>query len=232
MINRANPRFSARLAEFHLTAGLLFFGLAWGAKEVLPNSLRLQPFIQLPCAFLASVLIPLGSLWALWGLMSHSVGRRSLLICHVIGVLFAFVLLAFYFYVYAMNTQILTISKSLPNILPKLIENAGTFPTEEKRIYQARWAYRLYGSVIAYRSDKFEVLFYVPTQDDIDFRREQKRLDAQIDSSSALLAKVDGQFPYLFGLYAATFAATFLVGGIWMAVKIPALSPAGRGIGN
>ena len=220
-----DPKLLPRLAEYHVVLGLLFFGLGTGAKDLFPHSLGLQPGIQFPCAYFSSVLIPLGSLLALRGVLVQEYRRKSLLAYHLSGVFFTLMMMALYFGFYVMINKIATTLDSIPNVLPKFVANAGTLPTEKKRVLQAQYAYRLYGTIIPYRLDDLQVVYYIPNEDDKDFWRRQQRLNAQTLWTLALLKNTEIQFIYLFGLYAATFIATYLAGGIWLITKMPASQP-------
>lgn len=215
----------SKLPGYHVCLGLAFFGLGGIAKENLPQMIGSLSAIQLPCAFFSAVLIPFGSLLALRALILTNTCRKNLLSYHLLGWVFALVMLSFYFYAFLMMNRMLELTSQLPNMLPKLTENARSFPNEQKRIAQAQWAYRLYGVIIAYSLDNLDVAYYVPTEEDKSFWRTQERTNAKSKRMIAFIRKVTDQYPYLFGLYAATYLATFAVGWIWLLVKVPKDSP-------
>jgi len=90
---------------------------------------------------------------------------------------------------------------------------------------QAQWAYRIYGVIVAYRQDNQQVVYYDPTLDDLAFRKKSEQSERQTLAQVTFIKKVTSQYPYLFGLYAATYMATFAAGWIWLVVKVPKDSP-------
>ena len=92
---------------------------------------------------------------------------------------------------------------------------------------QAQWAYRLYGVIIAYRLDNLDVAYYIPTEEDKSFLFSKKQTNAQSKATITFIRRIADQCPYLFGLYAATYLATFVVGWIWLLVRMPKYSPQG-----
>jgi hypothetical protein len=211
----------SKLPGYHVGLGAAFFAFAGIAKANLPQAIGSLPIIQLPCAFFSAVMIPFGSLLALRALLLQSTSRRSLLSCHLLGLVFVLVMLVFYFYAFVTMNRILDLVSHPPSLLPKLTENARSFPDEQKRIVQAQWAYRLYGVIVAYRLDNLGVNYYVPSEEDKTYWRKQELTDANSKTKIAFIMKVTNQYPYLFGLYAATYLATFTVGWIWLLVKVP-----------
>jgi hypothetical protein len=208
---------------YHVGLGFGFFVLGLAVKDNLPQAIGSLPIIQLPCAFFSSVFIPLGALLALRGLIFEKFNQRSLLGYHLLGLLFIPVILSLYFYSFVMTNWMIDLPNQLqmPTVLPKLIENARSFPTEEKRKTQAQWAYRMYGVVVAYPLDNLETTYYVPTEDDKDYWQKNEKIKAQTNASMTALKKLMNQWPYLFGLYAATFTATFALGWIWLILRLP-----------
>jgi hypothetical protein len=211
---------AVRLPELVITIGIIFFVVAIQAKH-LPKDLGSLPIIQLPCAFFSAVLIPFGSLLALRALFFQGTHRRRLLSYHLLGVLFGFGILSGYFYMFFIMNRVLDLPKEMPNILPKLVENARSFPSEHKRMLQAHWAYRLYGVIIAYRLDNEQVVYYQPTAEDLATRTAEDQSKRQVNMTEAFLKKILAQFPHLFALYAATYTATFTAGWIWLVLKMP-----------
>jgi len=86
---------------------------------------------------------------------------------------------------------------------------------------QAQWAYRLYGVITAYRRDNLEVAYYLPTEEDKSFLYSKKQTDARSKATITLIRKFTDQYPYLFGVYAATYLATFMAAWIWLLVRMP-----------
>jgi hypothetical protein len=76
---------SNKLPDWHVGLGFAFFALGGLAKDNLPKAIGLLPIIQLPCAFLSSVLIPLGSLLALHALILQTSRRRTMLCYHLLA---------------------------------------------------------------------------------------------------------------------------------------------------
>ena len=212
-----------KLPGYHVFLGLAFYGLGTMAKDNLPQAIGSLPVIQLPCAFFSAVLIPFGSLLALRGLILTSTCRKSLLSYHLLGLGFGLVMLSVYFYAFLMMNLLLDLPNQLqlPISLPKLTENARSFPNEQKRMAQAQRVYLMYGVIVAYRLDNLGVAYYVPTEKDKLFWRTQTQIDAKSETTTAFIRKVTGQYPYLFGLYASTYGATFSVGWIWLLTKLP-----------
>jgi hypothetical protein len=209
-----------KLPGYHVCLGLAFFGLGAMAKDNLPQTIGSLPAIQLPCAFFSAVLIPFGSLLALRGLILQTGSWRSLLSYHLIALIFVPVMLSWYFATSILMTHVLDLARP-PSILPKLIENARSLPNEQKRISQAKWAYRIYGTTIAYRLNNQQVIFYEPDADDVKARLASEQSNRQVIVQTAFINKITGQFPYLFGLYAVTFTATVIVGWIWLSIRLP-----------
>lgn len=209
-----------KLPGFHICLGLVVFGLGAMAKDNLPQNIGSLPIIQFPCAFFSSVMIPLGSLLALRELVLGSGNRRKLVSYHLLGLLFVLVMLSVYFVEIVVMNKVFEIAQ-FPSVLPKLVENARNLPDQQKRITQAKWAYRLYGATIAYRLDNRQVVYYEPTADDVTARNESERSIRAALVQIAIIKKVTAQFPYLFGLYAATFSTTFVIGWIWLVLRLP-----------
>jgi hypothetical protein len=210
---------TTKLPDYHICLGLAFYFVGLMAKENLPQTIGSLPVIQLPVAFFSSTLIPLGSLLALRAILLQGSCHQKLMGFHLLGLIFVFLNLSWYFSTYIISQKIVNIPNFQTNsILPKLVENARTLSTEQKRKFQAQWAYRLYGSVIAYRLDNMDVAYYTPSEEDKIFWRQQQRTEQQVGSSIDFLKKIANQLPYLFGLYAATSMATFVAGGAWLAL--------------
>ncbi len=214
-----------KLPGLHICIGLGFFLLGQAAKNALPPTVGSLPSIQLPCAFFSAVLIPLGSLLALRALIGRSTSQRGLLCWHLIGVIFLAVILSQYFYVFLVENKVLELQNTLPRLLPKLVENARSQPSEQKRMFEAQWAFRMFGVIIAYRLDNGDAVYFIPSEEDKAFQRTQERSDAKARAMFEFVKRLTAQFPYLFGLYAATYTATFIVGGIWLVLKLPKDSP-------
>jgi len=212
---------TTKLPGYHLLLGGLFFAAGLVAKQNLPYAVGSLPIIQLPCAFFSAVLIPLGSLLALRGLILKDASQKNLLSYHLLGLLFVLVMLSSYFYPFVMINRTLDLVSHPKSLLPVLTENARSFPNEQKRMFEAQWAYRLYGVIIAYRLDNLNAAYYVPTEEDKSFWRTQNRTDIKSQTMIAFIQKVTNQYPYLFGLYSATYLATFIVGWIWLLTKVP-----------
>jgi len=215
----------SKLPGYHVGLGIAFILLGNEAKHDLPAAVGLLPAIQLPCAFFSAVMIPFGSLLALRALLLQGTSRRSLVGYHLFGWIFVLAMLSFYFYVFVTMNRMLDLVSHPPSALPKLVENARNFPNEQKRIAQAQWAYRLYGVIVAYPLDNLGVSYYVPTEEDKTYWRKQERTNADIITKTAFILKMTNQYPYLFGLYAATSLATFTAGWIWLLVRVPKNSP-------
>jgi hypothetical protein len=213
------PPLIVRIPGIFVSAGIVIFALAGSAKE-LPDRIGLSPLFQLPCAFFSSVLIPFGSLLALHALISQTSKRRTLLWWHLIGPLFLIGVLSLYFYV-SFVIQRVTELAAPPNILPKLAENARVFPNADKRMLQAKWAYRLYGVTLAYTQDNSQVAFYQPTEADRAKWAEMQNSKQAEDKTLQFIAKFLDQLPYLFALYASTFIATSIAGGVWLTLRLP-----------
>jgi hypothetical protein len=217
---------TTKLPGYHVCLGLVFFGLGTVAKDGLPQAIGSLPIIQFPCAFLSAVLIPFGSLLALRALILQTTGsRRNLLSYHLLGLVFVLVMLSLYFGGDVVMNHVFDLTQS-PSVLPKLVENARSFPDEQKRMLQAKWAYRIYGVIIAYRLDNQQAVYYEPNADDLTARLASERSNRQAFAQITFIKKVTAQFPYLFGLYAATFTTTFIVGWIWLVLKLPEDLPA------
>jgi len=137
----------------------------------------------------------------------------------MLALIFVPVILSWYFATSILMTHVLDLAQP-PSILPKLIENARSFPDEQKREAQAKWAYRLYGAIIAYRLDGEQVEFYQPSPDDTSAWKAAERSGRQAQIQTAFIKKVTNQFPYLFALYAGTFTATFVAGWVWLLIKL------------
>jgi hypothetical protein len=127
-----------------------------------------------------------------------------------------------------MINRTLDLTGKFPSFLPKLVENAKSFPKEEQREKQACYAYRYYGVSIAYPLDNLQVVYYVPSEEDKIFRHKMEQDDLKTQQMTAFIKKMTGQLPYLFALYASTYFCTFLIGGIWLFFKIPAQSANGE----
>ena len=214
-----------KLPGYIVCLGLAFFGLGTMAKDNLPQAIGSLPIIQFPCAFFSAVMIPFGSLLALRALVLQSGSRRNLLSCHLLGLVFVLVMLSVYFFEVIVMNHVFELTQ-FPSVLPKLVENARSFPDEQKRMLQARWAFRMYGVTIAYRLDNQQVVYYEPDADDLTARLASERSNRQALAQITFIKKVTAQFPYLFGLYAATFTTTFVVGWIWLVLKFPRDLPA------
>ena len=210
-----------KLPGYHVCLGLAFLGLGIVSKDNLPQTVGSLPIIQLPCAFFTAVLIPFGSLLALRALVLQSTSRRNLLSCHLLGLVFILLMLSDYFYTALLMNRVIDLPNQIPSILPKLTENARTFPNQQKRMFQAQWAYRMYGVIVAYRQDNDQVVYYAPTADDLAFWQKSDQSNRQALAQITFIKKVTAEYPYLFGLYASTYMATFAVGWIWLAVKVP-----------
>jgi hypothetical protein len=189
------------------------------AKDNLPQAIGSLPVIQLPCAFFSAVLIPFGALLALYAIIFQKGPPRLLLNYHMLVLIFVPVILSWYFTTSILMTHVLDLAQS-PSILPKLIENARSFPDEQKLEEQAKWAYRLYGAIIAYRLDGEQVEFYHPSPDDTSAWKAAERSGRQAQIQTAFIRKVTNQFSYLFALYAGTFTATFVAGWVWLLIKL------------
>lgn len=213
-----------KLPGLHVCLGLIVFGLSAVAKDDLPQNIGSLPIIQLPCAFFSSVMIPLGSLLALKELVMGSGNRRKLVSYHLVGLLFVLVMLSVYFAEVIVMDKVMEIAQ-FPSVLPKLVENARSFPDQQKRISQAKWAYRMYGVTIAYQVDDQRVVYYEPTAEDIAAHNESERSSRAALVQIAFIKKVTSQFPYLFGLYAATFTTTFVIGWVWLVLRLPKDQP-------
>jgi hypothetical protein len=221
LLMKINSSVLSKLPGYHVCLGLVFFCIGTMAKDNLPHTIGSLPVIQLPCAFFSAVMIPLGSLLALHALLFRVRSRRNLLSYHLIGLVFFVVILSAYFYASLVMNRVLDLPNLLPRLLPKLVENARSFPNEKKRIEQAKWAYRLYGVILAYRLDNQQVVYYEPTVDDIAARQKSDQSYHQEQIQITFIKKVTSQFPYLFGLYASTYMAAFVSGWIWLLLKLP-----------
>lgn len=212
-----------RLPVLLVGLGLGFFLLGIAVKNELPHAIGLLPVIQFPCAFFSAVLIPFGSLLAFRALILQTGARRNLVSCHLSGLVFVFITLSLYFWQSIAINRVIEIAQ-FPNVLPQLpqlVKNARSLPDEQKRRAQAEVAYDLYGAIIAYRLDNEQAVFYEPDATEVKAWHESERVNRQIYTKLAFIKKMLTQFPYLFGLYAATFTTTFIVGWIWLMVRLP-----------
>ena len=191
------------------------------AKSELPHSIGQAPAIQLPCAFFSAVFLPFGTFLALHALLAQTERRRQLLIEFLSGLGFLPLLLSFYFFTYFTLSRIPDLVGSPPNVLPKMADVARTFPKQEQREKIAAYAYQFYGVIIAYPLDDDQVVYYVPSEEDKNKRRDMEKADAQIKRKVAFIERITLQFPYLFALYACTYSAAFLAGGTWLVFKTP-----------
>lgn len=149
-----------------------------------------------------------------------------MLVYHVGAVAVIVVLLGFYFFGYVMEERMLSLPDSVPNVLPRLIANAQSFPTEAQRKTEAQAAYSVYGTIIAYSDDTRGLLLYSPTAKDEATFRLLHRDDRKIAQLKAFIEMMARQFVCLFGLYSLTLLATLLIGGGWLLIRNP---PAGIG---
>jgi hypothetical protein len=213
-----------KLPGYHIIAGCFFFVMGELAKHNLPQTVGMAPAIQLPCAFFSAVCMPLGTFLALRALLVQTAYRRKLLIEFLFGILFLLTFLSFYFFVYVTMNRTLDLVKSPPSLLPIMVETARTLPKEAQREKMAALAYQIYGKIIAYPLDNNQVVYYVPSDEDITKWQQMEKSNAQIKKSTALVQKLTLQFPYLFALYACTYFCTFLIGGTWLILKSPPAS--------
>jgi len=206
---------------YHLLIGITFLLIELAAKSSLPALIGSSPYIQLPCAFLSAVFIPFGTFLAFYALVVGTGNRRKLLAEFLTGLSLLIALLAFYFFTYQLLSRVAEMQNDIRSVLPQLVTLATTGPTETKREQAAAIAYQLYGSVIAYRQDDGQVVFYQPSPHDVTLYQNAKQSDSTMRQQFLFIKKMTGQFVYLFGLYAATFLTAFLVGGICLIVKSP-----------
>ncbi len=88
----------------------------------------------------------------------------------------------------------------------------------------AYWAYRMYGTVIAYPLSDNQIVYYVPSEEAKEEWLQTEKNNSQAQRTIASIDKTTLQFPYLFALYASTYFCTFLIGGIWLFFKVPAVA--------
>jgi len=212
---------TTKLPGIHLLSGIAFFGLGMVLRENIPRHLGLLPGIQLPCAFFSAVLVPLGALLALRAIIFRDTRPRIMISYLAIGILFGIAMMSLYFFFYAVMGKVIDLPGEMPQMLPKMINLARTYPKEAGRRTEAQYAFRLYGAIIPYRLDDQRVVDYEPNVDD----REQRRMLEQGDHDAAkvlvFIRAMQTQYPYLFGLYAATYFATFMAGWFWLCLKQP-----------
>jgi hypothetical protein len=201
--------------------GLVFLLIEWNGKMLFPELAR-QVALMRVCAFVSAVLIPYASVLALADLVLRRHDRRNLetlLACHLGGLAVLPLILSVYFYTYFIVKQ--TIALAVPiDILPKLVDNTQTFPTEEKRRLQAKWAYRLYGVHLVYRLDSGQFVPYAHSPEDERERAENRETWSTTNKMTSSINGVIGQIPFLFGLYAATFLTAYTVGGVWLVLRL------------
>jgi hypothetical protein len=130
-------------------------------------------------------------------------------------------MMSLYFFSYAVMGKVIDLSGETPQMLPRMINLARTYPKEEGRRTEAQYAFRLYGAIIPYRLDDQRVVDYEPNVDDQEQRRILEQGDHDAAKVFAFIRAMQAQFPYLFGLYAATYFATFTGGWLWLCLKQP-----------
>jgi len=204
---------TARLPGYHLIAGFGVLLLAGWAKQALPPEIGASPLVQYPCDFLTAVLFSLGSFLAFRALLVQPYRRRILVMQQFLGLATVLGLLAIY-YTYLILSRTIDLYHQDRNILPKLVENARTQPTEAKRILQAKYAYRFYGVTLAYPLEDGRLVFYEPAISDEIKWQEQAHLNQRVKYVGAFLERNIIQMAYLFGLYAGTFIATYFFGSV------------------
>lgn len=210
--------FLTRAAGVCFYTGVVAFLLGCWAKKNLPQVIALSPALQLPCAFFSAVLIPFASLLAFRQLIAGVGKCRTLLFYHLFANLFLIGILSLYFFEFYVLKSVIDLTGPRDFIV-KLVKSASDAPTPEKRILVAKYAYRLYGAVIVYRNENSQYMPYQPTTEDEVAWRETQELNHKAEWTFDLVKKTLVQLPYLVGLYAGTFATSYLVGGTWIGLR-------------
>jgi len=196
---------------------LIFLFGCW-AKQGLPEGIGQRPELQLPCAFFSAVLVPFGSLLAFRQLIAGAGNKKALLFYHLGANLFLIGILSLYFFESTILKDFLQLTQ-LEDIQVKLAAKAVSASSEHSREISARYAYRLYGAIIAYRSEDSQLLVYKPTAEDEAAWRDTQATNRTVERTRELIKKSLLQIPYLVGLYAGTFATAYLIGGAWIGIR-------------
>jgi hypothetical protein len=212
------------MAQVHSLVGVLFFAGGVAMKDTLPNGLGSSPWIQFPADFFSAVFLPLGAFFALLALINQQGSRRKMTGYYLSCMVPLLLMLAGIFYAYFAWTRLLLLplqNRSEVEILAELIQQAHTMPVEEKRIQQARWAYRLFGVTLSYRQDNGALADFIPSSEDEAAWNRQRKFTARSQRFIKQLNAAYDEFPYLFGLYLGTSFATLLAGGAWFLIRNP-----------
>ena len=218
-----NPKLPSRI----MLAGLIAIGISGAAKDITALSiLGRSSIFEWGCGIVTALSFSAGMFLSLCGLLGPTDRRRTFFALHLIGLLTFCSMLGLYFLGYVTLTKIYGASDDIPNVLPKLVENARTADSESKRELMAQNAYKIYGSILAYRRDSGELVYYQPTSQDIAYRdqieKETVRDEALRDS---IVKEQLRQFPWLFGFYLGGFFIVYLAGTLWLLFRKPGPRP-------
>jgi len=211
-----------KIPSYFLVAAVAIVGASIFAKKLLlfRDTLGRSDFFERGCAISSSICIAIALLLALHGLATQPTKRRYFYGIHFCAVAMLCAVVGAQFFAYVAFTKTYNQLNSLPNVLPKFIENARMADSEIKRQKIAQGAYKLYGVTIVYRRDNGDLADYEPTAADIAFQKDFAQTSAR---NHELMEEIIGgqlkQYPSVIAMEVGSFFFTLLLGNLLVAFR-------------
>jgi hypothetical protein len=214
-----------RVPAWILASGSTIIVISIYSKKFFPTSFAHTFAFQWSCAIISAILLSLALFLSLYGLLTEPAYRKQFFGLHLAALAMLCWMLSFCFFGYVIMTKIDSVTKSIPNVLPEMVENARRLEPAERRLKVAEGAYEICGVEIAYRNENDALVYYEPTKKAMDLRRQIGKGDANKVQLELILQEQLKQYPYLLAFYIGAFFLTFFIGSLWIVFKKSNLEP-------